>query len=114
MAGQGNSRVIYLENGQYVGQREQYSCGYSEASGSYSAHWPNTAYFCSHCGDIWLRAIYEHKFEYKPIPQSIWAIESRRCVKHGDGTVLAGLDLDGCSEELLRRELLALLQQVKE
>lgn len=111
----GNSTVLYMEGESVVGQREIYCCGYSPSAGvSVSAYWPHTAYFCPMCGEIWGRAIYSHHFDYKPIPQASWVVETRRCVKHGDGTLLTGQSLDHCSTNLLTREFLAILENWKE
>ena len=107
----GNSTVLYLEGSSPVGEREVYCCGYAPAPGiSVSAHWPHTAYFCPVCGEIWGRAIYQHHFSYSPIPKNSWVVETRRCVKHGDGTFLTGQSLEHTSYKLLTRELLALLE----
>lgn len=108
----GNATVLYFEGDQLQGSREVYCCGYASSSGErVSAYWPNTAYFCPHCGEIWGRAIFNHHFQYSPIPSSPWVIESRRCVQHGDGLFLSGYDtrdFPSCSLELLRREALIL------
>lgn len=107
----GPSTVQYFEGSTFVGQREIYCCGYAPASGTpVSAYWPHTAYFCALCGEIWGRAIYQHHFSYQPIPQAPWVVESRRCVKHGDGTFLTAQPLESVSTPLLTRELLALLE----
>lgn len=104
----GGATLHYLDGDQYLGCRQHYCCGYSE---SRSAYWPNTAFFCQHCGTLWARAIYEYHFDYKPIPQTPWKIELKACVKCGDGTLLNGDFLDGASPELILRELLALLER---
>lgn len=105
----GTSLVRYFDSGSYVGSREQYSCGYRTASGEvHSAYWPNTAYFCPHCGEVWGREVLTHRFNYSPIPDRPWVVESRRCPKHGEGLFLTGKLLDTCSPELLRREFLIL------
>ena len=111
---QGNSTVQYFEGSAFIGQREMYCYGTRVGGGpSLSAYWPHTAFFCPVCGEIWGRAIYQHSFDYQPIPQDSWVIESRRCVKHGDGLFLSTQLLESCSHPLLRRELLALLENLK-
>lgn len=107
----GNSTIQYFERGQFIGSRRQYSCGYSAAGVSYSAFWPNTAYFCPHCGEIWARAIYQHEFGYTPLVDATWITETRRCPEHGDGALLSAYyqtHLEHCSKELLHREALLL------
>lgn len=110
----GKALVTYLEHGVLVGTREMYCCGYSPTSGkSISAYWPHTAMFCPVCGEIWGRVIYNYQFQYLPTPTlSPWVIEIRRCLTHGDGQFLVGLDdhLLSCSPDLLRREYLVLEQ----
>lgn len=101
--------IHYLERSQFIGSRESYCCGVSIAGQSHSGYWPHTAYFCPICGEIWAREVYQHGEDYTPIPQSPWVVESRRCVSHGDGTLLTGIPLGDCSPELLQRELNALL-----
>lgn len=112
---EGTATVLYLERDTPVGSRRSYCCGYRSPSGvPSSAFWPHTAYFCPHCGEIWARAIYTFDFAYAPIPRDSWVVEKRPCVEHGDGQLLFGQwDLDGCSPELLTRELLALMENYK-
>lgn len=110
----GNATVLYFEGSQNVGEREVYCCGYASSSGErFSAFWPHTAYFCPICGEIWGRAIYQHHFSYSPIPKDSWVVETRRCVKHGDGTFLTSQPLEFASHRLLTRELLAILENWK-
>ena len=106
----GNATILYFDRDQFVGERSLYCCGYATASGErHSAYWPNTAYFCPHCGEIWGRAVYDFKFQYSPYirDNAPWVIESRRCPSHGDGYFLSGLgeeSLPFCSRGLLKRE----------
>lgn len=106
----GNATILYFDRDQFVGERSLYCCGYATASGErHSAYWPNTAYFCPHCGEIWGRAVYDFKFQYSPYirDNAPWVIESRRCPSHGDGYFLSGLgeeSLPFCSLGLLKRE----------
>ena len=108
----GNSLVQFFEQGQFVGELTQYSCGYQSGDGeSHSAYWPHRAYFCPVCGEIWGREVYTHQFQYRPIPPGEWVVETRNCVEHGDGQLLAKRgELDFVSKELLTREVLALLE----
>lgn len=102
----GNSRVDYFDsNNRHLGHRDQYSCGYSTGKTSHSAYWPNTAYFCPECGDIWAREIFTHKFNYQPLVTNRYVVESRPCADHGDGQLLVGKPLEGVSHAILLREL---------
>jgi hypothetical protein len=105
----GTTTVQFFEGNSFVGSRRVYCCGYE----GQSAYWPHTAYFCPVCGELWGRAIYQHEFDYKPIPQNSWVIETRRCVKHGDGTFLQDSQIDHCDRAILTRELLALIENWK-
>lgn len=113
----GIATVQYFEHDALVGSRRAYCCGARNASGSFSAFWPHTAYFCPICGDLWGRAIMCYEFDYAPaIHDACWSIEQRRCVEHGDGQFLVGYDrphLDTASPDLLTREFLALLESYK-
>jgi len=106
----GQAAVIYLEGSAFLGQRSAYCCGYE----GQSAFWPNTAYFCPQCGEIWARTVLDFKFDYKPLPRGSWVIEHRACVPCGDGQLLIGQEsrLDACDEGLIRREFNVLIQGV--
>lgn len=114
----GKATIHYLEGTTLVGSREVYCCGTSIGRGErHSAFYPNTAYFCPHCGEIWGRAVYDFQFQYSPIPTAFWVTESRRCPAHGDGYLLVGLtdaELLLCSTPLLAREALLLSLNHKE
>ena len=118
MSVDGTAVVHYLEGNSIVGTREVYCCGYASSDGSrHSASWPNTAYFCPVCGEIWGRAVYDYHFQYSPVTPHNWVVESRRCAKHGDGLFLSGYGeehLPFCSRELLAREALILCLHGKE
>lgn len=118
MATDGTAVILYLEGSALVGKRESYCCGYTSANGERrSAYWPNTAYFCPVCGEIWGRAVYSFSFNYQPVPQTSWVTETRRCPNHGDGYFLSGIGdphLQTCSLELLKREALLLCLHHKE
>ena len=107
MSTSGPATIHYLDGDQYLGCREVYCCGYNESN---SAYWPNSAFFCPSCGELWARAIFDFSFDYRPIPRAAWKVDSRYCVKCGDGTLLED-SLSGASPELLTRELLALLER---
>jgi hypothetical protein len=107
----GIAHVYYYEGNRTVGSRDSYCCGVSDAEGTHSGFWPNTAYFCHKCGEVWGREVYIYTFDYQPMVDVSWAVESRRCPLHGDGQFLVGKPLDGCSADLLRREFLALSQE---
>lgn len=109
MSTSGSATIYYLDQDQsLLGQREIYCCGYNE---SRSAYWPNLAFFCPSCGNLWARAIFSFDFTYVPIPQEAWKIFIRPCARCGDGTLLSNDSLSGASPELLTRELLALLER---
>ncbi len=111
----GVSRVIYRSSGGTIGEREQYSCGYRGEDGqAHSGYWPNTAYFCPRCGEVWAREVLQHEFEYEPTPSGLWVVEIRRCEEHGDGALLVGKSLEYCDAALLRRELNILLKEQHE
>jgi len=111
----GDAIMRYFEGDQLVGTRRLYCCGYSPSNGSQmiSAHWPHLAFFCPTCGTIWARGVYDYSFDYSPHPNLStlhWVVESRRCVEHGDGTLLSGYlqHLESCDKDLLAREALVL------
>lgn len=107
----GNAIAQYFEGNQFIGERLMYCCGYSPSTDvRVSAYWPNTAYFCPICGEVWAREILQHQFDYAPIPQKPWVVETRRCAQHGDGYLLVGKEseLRHCSTPLLAREALLL------
>jgi hypothetical protein len=108
---QGQAVVRYLDRSRSLGTRRAYCCGLSHAGESLSAYWPNTAYFCPVCGEIWAREIYSFEFDYQPIPDQPWVVEARRCAAHGDGLLLTGKNLDQCSPEIIQREALILLER---
>ena len=104
----GAATVIYLDQNQsLLGSRVHYCAGYKDG---YSASWPNLAFFCSSCGELWARAIYSFEFDYNPFNRLNWAVIMRRCVKCGDGTLLDDY-LDGADSALITREFLALLER---
>lgn len=45
---------------------------------------PSTAYFCSHCGDVWARRV--------TIPEW-WCVVPRYCARHGDGSLITESEL---------------------
>lgn len=108
----GNATVVYLEHDKPVGTRETYCCGYVTPGGQrHSGYWPNTAYVCPTCGQLWARAIYNFHFSYASLVPALWTTEIRNCPEHGDGFFLSGCSaeqLQHCSRELLAREVLLL------
>lgn len=106
-------KVMYMERDSFIGERVMDTAGITVSDTPYTACYPNTAYFCPVCGELWGRSIYSAiDFTYRPyVTDSSWIVETRRCVRHGDGTFLTGLPLDNCDKELLTRELLALLER---
>ena len=107
----GTSLVQYFEQGNFVGERMQYSCGASLAGVRFSSHYPHIAYVCPACGELWGRAILTHQFDYKPYLKDAWRVEVRRCVECGDGQFLPDrTDFDHTSPALLLREVQVLLE----
>lgn len=97
----------YFEHGAYVGSERR---EYRWRPGGYlteQRYWPQTAYFCAECGEIWLRCIAQTD-GYRPPG---WAIRHVRCAEHGEGFLLSWADLEGADYELLTRELLATLKE---
>ena len=94
--------TLFLEKGQYVGSR------IDEREWA----WPNLALFCTECGDIWGRVIYEEGLPRISAPK--WQLINRLCVRHGDGQFLHHMTVDAADYDLLKRELLALLNGVTE
>jgi len=69
-------------------------------------HLPSWAFFCPRCGEIWGRVV-----RTSPAENQHWLVMQRPCVAHGDGQMLVGQDLNRCSQALLQRELLAILER---
>ena len=44
-----------------------------------SCYYPNVAWFCSECGDIWKRQVYTFEFPYRPLVAEKWKVYSSRC-----------------------------------
>ena len=105
----GNLTRHYFEHEQLVGSTQGLRGTHSLAGQCYSAYEPCLAYFCPICGDLWGRSIPSFTYDYEPdgsMPP--WLPEQRACVEHGDGQFLA--ELDSADDDLLARELLALLE----
>ena len=107
----GLSLVQFFERDVFVGELQQYSCGYTDGAGQrHSSHWPHLAFFCPACGELWGRAILTHQFSYKPTLSAAWRVVERLCVDCGDGQLLSKReDLGSVSPELLSREFQVLL-----
>ena len=97
--------VQYFEGSAYVGSEILERLWLSSDQIATSYWWPNTAYWCGHCGEIWGWAITQATVS---LPQT-WAIRHRRCAKHGDGEFLSWSDLEAADPDLLRREFLLTL-----
>lgn len=100
--------VQYFEGTRYIGAQtcERQWRGGDEIVAS--RYWPNTAYWCQDCGEIWARSITQSEW---PLPQS-WGLIHSRCPRHGAGLLLLWTDLEGADHELLTRELLATIEGV--
>lgn len=108
----GNATLHYsVADNVPVGVRKMYCCGYSEGGNSYSAYWPNQAYFCEVCGELWGRVICYYEFDYQPRFKERWKIHSKCCAECGGGEFLRDDQLEGADKELLTRELNVLITQ---
>ena len=107
----GDVLASYFENGQMVGKRSTYASSYEEDGQHYSTYWPNIAYVCPFCGELWGRLRYDFAFTYSPVPRNGWVVEVRRCRSCGDGQFLVGQPVDYADADLLRRELSILLEK---
>jgi predicted RNA-binding Zn-ribbon protein involved in translation (DUF1610 family) len=107
----GNATLRFLESSRFVGEIRQYCCGYASPSGERSsAYWPNIAFICPQCGELWARAVYSFEFTYRPIPLARWVVKARHCPECGDGHLIPpDTDLATVSPELLKREVFLLL-----
>ena len=106
--------ISFFEGNAFIGQARA-ECGTVDvARTQYHAYWPNTAYFCPACGELWGRRVHEFKFNYHPYYQGVgWEVVSHRCPKDGGGEFLAyDRFLEGTYDKaLLTRELLVLLER---
>lgn len=106
--------ISYFEGNRFIGQSRT-ECGTVDVAGSqYHAYWPDTAYFCPTCGELWGRCIKDFQFNYCPYYTGTrWEVETRHCVAHGDGAFLADdRFLEGTYDKaLLTRELLVLIER---
>ena len=109
----GTSIVQFFERDVFVGDLQQYSCGYADGAGRrHSCHWPHIAFFCPSCGELWGRAILTHRFFYNPTIPNAWQVVERSCVECGDGQFLSEKeDLGSVSSALLFREFQVLLMR---
>lgn len=105
----GTSVAQFFERDVFVGECTQYSAGVEYTGKRYSGYWPNVAYFCPCCGELWGREILTHKFKYCPVPQEEWKVTERACADCGDGQFLTDRPLEQASFELLLREFQVLL-----
>jgi len=44
-----------------------------------SAYYPNIAWFCGECGEVWQRDVYVFDFNYHPIPRERWKVALDYC-----------------------------------
>jgi ribosomal protein S27AE len=109
----GNVTVHYFEGETYAGSRQAHVPSQNLRTGTYSKFSPNRAFFCINCGQLWGRSIYEFTFDYTPFCDMKWVMYSIKCVKCGDGQFLEHEDIEYCDKSLLTRELLALIEGVK-
>lgn len=101
----GTADELFFLGTDFIGKRTQYCCGLMDSGREYSAFWPNTAYFCSHCGEIWARRVMKFNFTYTPKVTKRWVIRERHCATHGDGRLLDSLI--GADTALLTHDLVA-------
>lgn len=114
---QGEARLDYYDSSRHLGSVRKYLCGCTEGGESHSGYFPNLAYFCIECGEIWARGVYTYEFEYQPLPTGKWRTLERPCIIHGGGLLidltpgesLTDPRLEAFSPELLLREFHILL-----
>jgi hypothetical protein len=106
----GTATIYYFEHDKPAGTRKVYCGGYDDGRTVHSAYYPNEAFVCRRCGDLWARTVWQFDFVYRPVPQLPWAICARDCVKCGDGLLTD--DLEGASNDLVEREFLLELRRV--
>jgi len=46
---------------------------------NHSCYYPNVAWFCPECGEIWRRQVYSFEFTYRPLPAEKWKVYSTHC-----------------------------------
>ena len=100
--------VQYFEGTSYIGSREIELAYKPGDIICWSRSWPNTAYWCQDCGEIWARSVTQAEIS---LPQD-WGLVHKRCPKHGAGLLLLWTDLEGADEDLTRREFLATIEGV--
>lgn len=65
-----------------------------------SAYYPNVAWFCPECGEIWRRQVYTFEFSYRPLVEEKWKVYSSRCL--------------ACDAPRIRREFTQLLKEYED
>lgn len=100
--------VLYFEGNQYIGSLRAERSWLSADEIATSRYWPNTAYWCQDCGEIWARSITQAPI---PLPQA-WGLVHLRCPQHGAGWLVSWTDLDKADEALTRREFLVTIEGV--
>jgi len=59
-----------------VEQRRIYCCGTPPNN---SAYYPDLAWFCPACGEIWRRQVHTFEFSYRPLPVDRWKVYATNC-----------------------------------
>lgn len=110
----GQATIYVSEHNQHIGTEQVYACGYDSNGGgtTHSAYWPNIAYVCEQCGQLWARRVYQFHFDYKPIPSALWVFVQRNCATCGDGLLVEELGLETASPGLIEREFLLELRRL--
>jgi hypothetical protein len=85
----GNATITHYNHLENLGSVEVYCCGYEENGKSYSAYWPNIALFCPQCGKVWGMMMYKHHFNYSPIPEGKYKVETVVCRNCGGAALFS-------------------------
>jgi len=72
----GNAQLYRFVGNALESSERVYCCGTPPER---SAYYPNIAWFCGECGEIWRRDVYEFEFHYHPIPRERWKVSLDYC-----------------------------------
>jgi len=73
---QGHATVTTFEGAAVTSERT-YCCGTPPNA---SAYYPNVAWFCPDCGEVWRRQVYAFDFTYRPLVAEAWKVYTARCL----------------------------------
>jgi len=72
---QGHAIVTTFE-GNDVSSRRIYCAG---TPPNHSCYYPDVAWFCPECGEIWRRQVHSFDFTYRPLVRGRWKVYSADC-----------------------------------